>query len=67
MDAVIIPNLLMQKLGNEKLPAHMQVTEIGFEFKQFEFRIPATNFCSVSILHSRCSKSIAEVKEWRKE
>ena len=62
MDAVIIPNILMRKVGNEKLPEHMQITEIDFEFKQFEFRVPAINFCSMSVLYSRCSKSIAEVK-----
>ena len=53
----------MRKVGNEKLPEHMRITEIDFEFKQFEFRVPAINFCSMSVLHSRCSKSIAEVKE----
>ena len=53
----------MRKVGNEKLPEHMQITEIDFEFKQFEFRVPAINFCSMSVLYSRCSKSIAEMKE----
>lgn len=47
MDAVIIPNLLMKQVGNERMPEHVQLAETGFEPKQFESRVLAINFYSV--------------------